>query len=167
MHLSPGRVYQVRMEHPGYFTRVEEFTAPEGAFNLDQMVQGDLQAYQVGTAIELKNIHYDFDQHTIRPDAARELDKLVKILRDNPTMRVELASHTDARGDDGYNLHLSERRAHAAVDYLIARGIDGTRLQWRGYGETRLRNGCQNGTSCPDRVHEENRRTEFTVLASN
>lgn len=166
VHLSPGAQYEMKLEKPGYFTRVDQFVAPESGKDLASVLEPEMQPYTVGQGIELKNIHYDFDQHYIRRDAAMELDKLLKILLDNPTLVVELGSHTDARGDDSYDLALSERRAQAAVNYLVQRGISSARLTYRGYGETQLRNTCRNGATCPDWQHEQNRRTEFTVLGS-
>lgn len=108
----------------------------------------------------LENIYYDLDKAEIRKDAARELDKLVTILQDNPELKIELSSHTDARAPDNYNLDLSQRRAKSAVDYLISQGIDSNRLVARGYGETKL--------IIPfaetEEEHQVNRRTEFKIL---
>ena len=113
---------------------------------------------------ELKNILYDFDKSDIRPDAAIILDNVVAILKQNPSLRIELSSHTDSRGNDGYNLKLSQRRADAAVSYLAANGISRNRLIAKGYGETKLRNNCGNGINCSEEQHQENRRTEIKVL---
>ncbi len=113
---------------------------------------------------ELKNILYDFDKSDIRPDAALILDNVVSILKQNPSLRIELSSHTDSRGNDGYNLKLSQRRADAAVDYLITNGISRNRLIAKGYGETKLKNNCSNGIDCREEQHQENRRTEIKVL---
>ncbi|PPL04350.1 OmpA family protein [Parapedobacter indicus] len=121
--------------------------------------------FEVGKTFELENIYYDFDKHNIRPDAAAVLDELVRTLRDNPTLRIELSSHTDSRGSDAYNLALSQRRAQSAVDYLVSRGIARDRMVARGYGETRLVNDCGNGVPCTREQHQANRRTEVTVLA--
>ncbi len=112
----------------------------------------------------LKNIHYDFDKSNIRADAAIILNNVVAVMKQNPTLRIELSSHTDSRGNDDYNLKLSQRRADSAVDYLIANGIAKTRLVARGYGETKLLNHCGNGASCSEQQHQENRRTEIKVL---
>ena len=68
-------------------------------------------------------MHIFLDKADIRPDAALELDKLVKILKDNPSIRIELSSHTDSRSNDSYNLNLSQRRAQSAVDYIVSQGI--------------------------------------------
>ncbi|WP_299706072.1 OmpA family protein [uncultured Pontibacter sp.] len=111
-------------------------------------------------AIVLENIFYDFDKADIRPDAAEELDKLVQILVDNPRISIELSSHTDSRGVDVYNQDLSQRRAQSAVDYIISKGIDRSRITARGYGESRpvVRN------AKTEEEHQRNRRTEFKVV---
>ena len=110
-------------------------------------------------AFELENIYYDFDSANIRADAAKELDKLVTILKDNPPIKIELSSHTDARGEAAYNQELSKRRAESAVAYIISQGIDPTRIKARGYGESQLI--IENAQT--EEEHETNRRTEFKV----
>lgn len=125
-------------------------------FELDQLV--------IEKPIVLENIYYDLDKWNIREDAARELDKLVTVLNDNPKIFIELSSHTDSRAGDQYNLVLSDKRAKAAVDYLVAKGIDMKRLKWKGYGETMILNRCKNGVACTEEEHQLNRRTEFKVI---
>jgi len=115
--------------------------------------------------VTLKKIHYDYNKCDIRADAAIELNRLVKLLNDYPDMIIELSSHTDSRGADDYNLKLSQCRADAAVTHLIKQGISKSRLVAKGYGETKLLNGCKNGVTCTDEQHAENRRTEFTILS--
>ncbi|TPE40298.1 OmpA family protein [Pontibacter mangrovi] len=118
---------------------------------------------EVEKAIVLENIYYDLDKWEIRPDAARELDKLVTLLKNNPEIEIELGAHTDSRESFMYNQQLSEKRAQAAVDYLVAKGIDRSRLTGKGYGKTRLVNKCGDGVQCPEEMHQQNRRTEFTI----
>ncbi len=120
--------------------------------------------FKVGQTFELENIYYDFDKHNIRPDAAEILDELVRTLRDNPTLKIELSSHTDSRGSHAYNEALSQRRAQSAVDYLVSRGIARERMVAKGYGETKLVNRCADGVPCSRDEHQANRRTEVTVL---
>ena len=117
------------------------------------------------STIALKNIHYSYDKCDIRPDAAKELNRLIRLMNDYPDMNIELSSHTDSRGSDLYNLNLSQCRADSAVNYLIEHGISKNRLIAKGYGETKLLNDCTNGVNCSDAKHEENRRTEFTILS--
>lgn len=121
--------------------------------------------FKVGHTFELENIYYDFDKHNIRPDAAEVLGELVRTMRDNPTLKIELSSHTDSRGSDAYNMALSQRRAQSAVDYLVSHGIARERMVAKGYGETRLVNHCTDGVPCSRTEHQANRRTEITVLA--
>lgn len=115
----------------------------------------------------LENIYYDFDKADIREDASTDLQKLLQILNDNPKMRIELGSHTDSRGTHEYNVGLSQRRAQAVVDWLVRHGIDKGRLVAKGYGETTLRNHCENGVPCTEYEHQRNRRTEITVIDEN
>ncbi|WP_353124210.1 OmpA family protein [Parapedobacter pyrenivorans] len=122
-------------------------------------------ALEQGVSWIVKNILYDFDKSDIRHDAALVLDNVVNVLRQNPTLRIELSSHTDSRGNDAYNLRLSQRRAEAAVNYLVSKGISRDRMVARGYGETRLINACANGVDCSEEDHEQNRRTEINVLS--
>ncbi len=125
--------------------------------NLPMLCKGDV--------IRIDNIYYDYNKSDIRPDAAIELDKVVTLLNKYPDMKIELRSHTDARGKDEYNAKLSDSRAKSAVAYIESKGINKSRLVAKGYGETQLLNKCQNGVECDDKTHEENRRTEFKILA--
>ena len=128
----------------------------------------ELEKVKKGIAIKIENIYYDLDKWYIRPDAAKELDKLVKVMKDNPTLEIELSSHTDCRATIKYNQQLSSKRAESAVAYLASQGIDAKRMIAAGYGESRLVNKCAcEGTyvvPCTEEEHQENRRTEFKIL---
>jgi outer membrane protein OmpA-like peptidoglycan-associated protein/tetratricopeptide (TPR) repeat protein len=119
----------------------------------------------VGKKYVFNNIYYDLDKSDIRQDAAIELDKLYIILRDNPSLKIELSSHTDSRASDEYNMALSQRRAASAVAYLVKKGIATGRMVAKGYGETQLINKCANGVQCTEAEHQLNRRTEVKVLS--
>jgi outer membrane protein OmpA-like peptidoglycan-associated protein len=119
----------------------------------------------INKPIVLQNIYYDFDKWNIRPDAAIELDKLVKILVDNPEINIELGSHTDSRGTTVYNQKLSQHRAESAVAYIISRGISASRITAHGYGESVPVNKCVDGVKCSDEDYQMNRRTEFRVTS--
>lgn len=110
------------------------------------------------------DIKYNLDKSDILTEARFELDRLVQYLKDNPSDRVELGSHTDSRGSDGYNQNLSEQRASSAVSYIIGKGISRDRILARGYGETRLLNRCADGVNCSETEHRINRRTEAKLL---
>lgn len=123
----------------------------------------ELEKVKINKKIAIRNIYYDFNKWDIRSDAARQLDNVVTLLKDNPTLNVELGSHTDARGNDLYNDTLSQKRAEAAVQYIVDQGIPSTRITAKGYGETQLNNRCVNGVNCTEEQHQENRRTELQI----
>jgi outer membrane protein OmpA-like peptidoglycan-associated protein len=120
--------------------------------------------YQDGAQGYLLHIYYDFDQSFLREESMPELDKLLKLMQDNPNYIIEIASHTDARGSDSYNNRLSQRRAEAVVRWLLTKGVERDRLVPRGYGENMLTNNCKNAIRCVEKDHQLNRRTEFRVL---
>jgi outer membrane protein OmpA-like peptidoglycan-associated protein len=124
----------------------------------------DLDSILIGKRFQLNNIYYDFNKWAIRPEAAKTLDKLAVFLKDNPGITVELGSHTDARGNDPYNMTLSDKRARAAVDYLVmTHGISPTSITAKGYGESQLANLCDDGVGCDEQAHQLNRRTEIKI----
>ena len=98
----------------------------------------------------------------------KELDKLVKVLKDNPTIEIELSSHTDCRATIKYNQQLSSKRAESAVEYMASQGVEKNRMIAAGYGESRLVNKCacegKQIVPCTEEQHQENRRTEFKIL---
>lgn len=123
-----------------------------------------LKKINIDDSFKIENIRYDLNKWDIRPDAAKELDNLVQILRDNPNIVVELGSHTDSRASDDYNLKLSQKRAEAAVKYIIEKGkIPANRITAKGYGETKLLNKCDDGVACTEIEHAMNRRTEIRI----
>lgn len=130
-----------------------------------ELIDMDPNKLKAGMVIELRNIFYDFDQDYIRNDAKPDLEELLELLNRYPSMRISLGSHTDARATDAYNEDLSQRRAQSAVNYLIGRGIRSDRLEAKGWGESRLRNRCKNDVWCDEWEHQENRRTEFTIIS--
>ncbi len=146
-------------------------TATGGARNLDVTVRLDPLAAEIvtepireGSVIVLENIYYDFDKYFIRRGAAQELDALAQLMRQYPSMEVQLIAHTDSRGDDNYNLDLSVKRADSARRYLIQKGIEGHRVEAFGHGEKNVRNHCRNGVNCSENQHQYNRRTEVKVI---
>ena len=119
-----------------------------------------------GQSFKLNNVYYNYDDDTIRPEAARDLNTLYVLMVKYPDMEVELSAHTDARGTPAYNLNLSQRRAESAVQYLIRKGIDSQRIRAIGYGESQLKNHCVSGVFCTDNEHKINRRTEVKITKS-
>ncbi len=167
----PEETYYLIGEKTDYFTTRTEFSTIGRSVDKTQLTEmvTDVTFEQdlvldpivLEKPIVLDNIYYDLDKADIRPDAARELDKLVTTMKDNPAISIELSSHTDARANDAYNMELSQRRAQSAVDYLVQNGIQPGRLVARGYGETRLI--IDNAQT--EEEHQVNRRTEFKVIS--
>ncbi len=113
----------------------------------------------------VERIHYDFDKWEIRKDAWEGLNNLIQLLKDNPSIQVELGSHTDSRSDEAYNMILSQKRADAAVNFIVKKGkIAQERIIAKGYGESQLLNHCKDGVNCSENQHALNRRTEIKVL---
>ncbi len=162
--LEQDKNYRVKASKEGYFSKSEVVSTvgkKEGIIKQDM----PLEKIVLNKPIRLDNIYYDLAKWNIRPDAAKELDKLVQILKDNPTIVIELSSHTDCRASDAYNWDLSDKRAKSAAKYIVEVGkIDKERITGKGYGESMLINRCANGVKCSEAEHQENRRTEFKVL---
>jgi outer membrane protein OmpA-like peptidoglycan-associated protein len=117
-----------------------------------------------GTVFRLKNIYYNFNDASIRPDAHADLDAVVAMMKKYPDMEIELSSHTDSRGSGNFNKDLSQRRANNAAQYLFLRGIDAQRVKPVGHGESKLLNYCSDGVNCGEQEHANNRRTEVRIL---
>jgi peptidoglycan-associated lipoprotein len=103
------------------------------------------------------------DKSNIRPDAAIDLAKILDVLNENPTMKIDIRSHTDSRASFKYNEKLSDSRAKSTMDWLVKKGVDQSRLTAKGYGETQLVNKCSDGVKCSEEEHQQNRRSEFII----
>lgn len=114
--------------------------------------------------IELEYINYELDKSDVGKEMMATLDKLIALLVEFPDLEIRIESHTDSRGSDDYNMLLSKKRARAAFDYVVSKGIDPNRLLYQGYGETRLLNDCGNGVPCAEEQHEVNRRSIVKVV---
>ncbi len=115
--------------------------------------------------IKLNMIFFDFDKSNIRDDAAVELNRLVSVMKENPSMIIKIESHTDSRGKAAYNKYLSDKRAKSTRAYIISQGIDPKRIESAiGYGEERLLNGCDGSIKCTSAQHQLNRRSEFIIV---
>lgn len=125
------------------------------------------QPVKEGTVIILRHIYYDFNKSAIRRGDAQELTALAKLMKLYPSMEVELAAHTDSRGESAYNLELSIRRAESAKDYLIRKGVDENRITALGFGEAKISNHCVDDVFCTEDQHQFNRRTEVRITHMN
>jgi OOP family OmpA-OmpF porin len=165
--INTNRPYSLVIEKTGYFTKVVPVVRPSGKMVKDTLFSPDicLQAFEVNKPIVIKNILYDFNKADLREESKVVLNGLLKILKDNPKIKIELAAHTDSIGSDAYNNNLSQMRAQSCVDYITANGISTDRIFARGYGKTKpvAPNSMPDGKDNPD-GRQLNRRTEFTVL---
>ncbi len=111
----------------------------------------------------LNPIYFEFNKSNITAQGAGELDKLVKVMNDHPTMVILVKSHTDTKGSASYNLNLSEHRAQSTVQYLISKGISSGRISGKGFGSSTPKIHC--GSNCTDEDHAQNRRSEFMIIS--
>lgn len=114
--------------------------------------------------LQLSTIYFDLNKFDIRPDAEVEIQKVIVAMEKYPSLRIKVNAHTDSRGNDAYNLWLSQKRADATVKYMINKGLSADRLGGEGFGEEKLLNECGNGVSCSKEKHQLNRRSEFIIL---
>lgn len=118
-----------------------------------------LQPIEVGLTVRLKNIYFDFDKTTLKKESFVELNKVVDFLKQNGTVEIQIEGHTDSKGSDDYNLNLSQGRSQSVVDYVISQGIQKSRLNAQGFGESKPID-----TNDTDEGRANNRRVEFTVV---
>lgn len=183
--LQRGVSYTMLAGAKGFLNAKQEFTSDTAEEDAEYGV--DFILASINKPVVIENIFYDFDKATLRPESKEALDEMATILRDNPNVTIEMASHTDRRGTEEYNIKLSERRADSVVEYLIAAGIDPARLQPQGYGKSRPKvvtkklareyPQFEEGTELTpefietlspedqDAADQINRRTEFQVLS--
>jgi outer membrane protein OmpA-like peptidoglycan-associated protein len=168
--LPGGANYGIAVKKEGYLFHSENFVIPDAAGFKKYEKDADLKKVAIGQSIILRNIFFDLDKYNLRPESVNELERLQKLLVENPTMKIEISGHTDTRGTTQHNEELSRNRAHAVVNYLVEHGISASRLEFAGYGETQ--------TIIPDsdiyklksknareELHQQNRRTEFKILS--
>ena len=162
--------YYLRGEKEKYETaEVKVSTDKEGETYYEMLLKPREVAISKNTDLakvsDIKQIYFDLNKSDIRPDAAVELAKIVELMKEYPKMKIDIRSHTDSRASDAYNLALSDRRAKSTLEWIVKQGIERKRLTAKGYGETRLVNGCSNGVPCTEEEHQANRRSEFIVVS--
>lgn len=166
-----GKTYYVRAQKLGYTTKEEKITiaTETGKTYLPIALENDKCIVAVGDDLgkcfKIKMIYFDLDKSNIRQEAALDLEKILDVLNQNPTMKLDIRSHTDSRQTFKYNQALSERRAKSTINWLIKNGINANRLTGKGYGETQLVNKCSDNVECSEEEHQLNRRSEFIITA--
>ena len=146
----------------------DKFFAQSENLNLDSLVKVGykeihkdlyLVPIEIGQVVRLNNVFFDFDKWNLRPESFVELDRVVKLLEENPAIEIEMSAHTDSYGSDDYNFKLSDNRARSVMEYILSKGIAPTRIVSHGYGET--------VPVVPNDTPENrqlNRRVEFKIL---
>jgi len=167
--LEGDKKYTIKTIKGHYFDDEQTATAKEDVVvNIDITLKKlkDLIAIEEGIKkLKIENIYFDFDRFNIKTDAEIELDKIVTVMNESPSMIIKIESHTDSRGEKRYNKYLSNKRAESSKDYLISKGIDASRIESAiGYGEEQLLNGCDESIRCTREQHIENRRSEFIIM---
>lgn len=166
-----GKTYYVRAQKPEYTAKEVKTTIAEenGKTYLPIALEnakckvtiGD----DLGKCFNIKMIYFDLDKSNIRQEAAFDLEKILDVLNQNPTMKLDIRSHTDSRQTFKYNEALSDRRAKSTINWLIKNGVNADRLTGKGYGETQLVNKCSDDVECTEEEHQLNRRSEFIITA--
>ncbi len=165
-----GKTYSVRAEKKDYLTKETKVTLSDKSGKTDLSIALEKNITKIEEGIDIAKalgniiIYFDLDKSFIRPDAAIELAKIVEVMKANPTIRVDVRSHTDSRQTHKYNEALSDRRAKATVAWMVKEGIAKERLTGKGYGETQLINRCSDGVECSEADHQLNRRSEFIII---
>ena len=159
--LPYNKNYSIRATADHYFAISENL-------NLDSLIKAGykeihkdlyLVPIEVGQVVRLNNVFFDFDKWDLRPESYIELNRVVKLLVENPSIEIEMSAHTDSRGSDEYNFKLSDNRAKSVMEYIISKGIDPSRITSHGYGETK-----PVATNDTDEGRQLNRRVEFEIL---
>ncbi|QEE48060.1 OmpA family protein [Flavobacterium alkalisoli] len=117
----------------------------------------------LGKVFNIQYIYFDLGKYEIKPEAAKDLDKLVAYMKQNPNMKLDVRTHTDSRASHKYNQVLSDKRANSIIAYIIDHGVEAYRVGGRGYGETQLLSKCPDGVICSEEQHRLNRRCEFII----
>jgi outer membrane protein OmpA-like peptidoglycan-associated protein len=167
IRLEPGRKYAIEATYEKAFTETHEMKISDGFTETNLIWDANLMPFS-DKALVIENINYEFDKEQLTETAKRSIDLLLlPILQNNPTIKVELGSHTDNRGTTAYNQHLSQKRSESIVKYLTQKGIRADRMKAKGYGESMpiALNENADGTDNPE-GRAKNRRTEIKVIGT-
>ncbi|MFN3343604.1 MAG: OmpA family protein [Flavobacteriales bacterium] len=160
--IAANRDYALNVNRKAYHFYSKNFSLTEKKGNTDPYLM-DIPLVPIDepeVVTRLDNVFFDLDKATLRPESRIELDKLYSFLQNNPNLKIQLNGHTDNRGDKARNQKLSEDRAKSVVEYLITKGIDKSRLSWKGFGDTKPI--VPNAQT--EAEHQQNRRTEYQIL---
>lgn len=167
----PEKKYRFIAKSDGYADAVKYIYSPKSNTKSEEVVlelENSKEATAVGSDLsnylKLKSIYFDTNSSYLRVESYPDLDKVANYMLENPTVVIEVGSHTDSTESDTYNLWLSKRRAKSTVKYLVSKGVDTSRITGIGFGESQLLNKCKNGVKCSNEEHAVNRRSEFIII---
>ncbi len=160
--LQANRIYEIHTSHPRFLS-AQVISLQTLEYRKIYVLEIPLKEVFLGKALLVEKINFEVNDTTFTKNTYPPLEKFYQILADNQSFMVEIAVHTDSRGDEAYNILLSQKRADYIVAYLIKKGISPNKIIGTGYGGTRLVNGCAKGIRCNGTDHEQNRRVEFIV----
>lgn len=164
-----NKKYFVRAKKDEYETAEKPViaTTENGKIEINIALERTAFPLEIGTDIakvfEISLIYFDLDKSNIRSDAAKDIQKVIEVMKEYPKIYVDIRSHTDSRQTHKYNEGLSDRRAKSTMAFMIANGIEAERLTAKGFGETELINECADGVYCSEEAHQKNRRSEFII----
>ncbi len=165
-----GEKYYIRVENPDYITKevsvvtgklAEKTSLP---ITLEKATCKVAVGDDLGKCFGIKMIYFNLDKFNITTEAALDLEKILDVLKNNPTMKLHISSHTDSRQTFKYNAILSNKRVKSTIQWLVKKGITPSRLTGKGYGESQLVNGCSDGVKCTEEEHRMNRRSQFIII---
>jgi outer membrane protein OmpA-like peptidoglycan-associated protein len=156
--LTSGKNYGIAVKAEGYLFHSENFDIPKGSD--DNLVNKtiELKNIAIGSKIELRNIFFDIGKASLRPESNSELDRLLKLMQDVPSLKIEIGGHTDNTGSASLNQKLSQDRAEAVVNYLKSKGVPASRMNSKGYGDS-----VPVASNTTEAGRQQNRRTEFEI----
>ncbi len=164
--LEANSTYRFVASRNGYLNNVASFSTVNresgNPIDLSDIVMTKLK---LGLTFEVPKVYWDYAKWDLRQESIESLLQIYEFLNANPNVDIELSSHTDSRGAAEDNMGLSQRRAEAARNYLLQRGITSNRVSAKGYGESMVRNGCFDNVECTEEQHQFNRRTEVKIMA--
>jgi outer membrane protein OmpA-like peptidoglycan-associated protein/tetratricopeptide (TPR) repeat protein len=168
--LPTNRDYALNVSYPGYNFFSKNFTLTNPENNEPYHMSVPLQPILAGAVVRLDNVFFDLDKSDLRPESEIELNKLVDYLKKHPSVKIEIGGHTDTRGDAGANQRLSEARARSVYNFVVSKGIDASRMTYKGYGESQpVVSDAEIAKLASDKekedAHQLNRRTEYKIIA--
>ncbi len=158
--LPAGKNYGIAVKADGYLFHSENFDIPATAAFQEIVKDIELNKLDVGSKIVLNNIFFDFNKATLRTESTNELERLLSLMNEISTLKIEISGHTDNVGTAAYNQPLSESRAQSVVNYLISKGIEKGRMQFKGFGFSQ-----PIATNDTEEGRQQNRRTEFKIIS--